>query len=63
MMKVLTGTIIAVWIYRWVAVLWMFNGTYVFGAFETRADALAIGCLPALYGVSSRCQVPPVSKV
>lgn len=48
MIKGLAGTVVAVWIYRWVATLAGFNGTYVFGAFETRADALAIGCLLAV---------------
>jgi peptidoglycan/LPS O-acetylase OafA/YrhL len=48
MMKVLVGTILVVWSYRWVAVLLEFNGLYIFGAFETRADALAIGCLLAV---------------
>jgi peptidoglycan/LPS O-acetylase OafA/YrhL len=48
LMKGLMGTIIAVWIYRWVATLLGFNGTYVFGAFETRADGLALGCLLAV---------------
>jgi len=48
MMKLLIGTILAVWSYRWIAVLLDFNGTYVFGAFETRADALAMGCLLAV---------------
>jgi peptidoglycan/LPS O-acetylase OafA/YrhL len=48
MVKVLSATIIAVWLYRWAAVLLNFNGTYVFGAFETRADGLAIGCLLAV---------------
>lgn len=48
MMKLLGATILAVWTWRWIAVLNDFNGTYVFGAFETRADALAIGCLIAV---------------
>jgi peptidoglycan/LPS O-acetylase OafA/YrhL len=48
LMTVLAGTIAAVWAYRWVAVLSGFDGTYVFDAFETRADGLAIGCLLAV---------------
>jgi peptidoglycan/LPS O-acetylase OafA/YrhL len=48
MINGLAGTVVAVWIYRWVATLLGFDGTYVFGAFETRADALAIGCLLAV---------------
>lgn len=48
LMNGLIAAIIAVWAYRWVATAWDFNGTYVFGAFETRADALAIGCLLAI---------------
>ncbi len=48
MMKILAATIAAVWIYRWIAVLYAFDGTYIFCAFETRADALAIGCLIAV---------------
>jgi peptidoglycan/LPS O-acetylase OafA/YrhL len=48
LMKGLAAAILAVWVYRWIAVLSNFPGTYVFGAFETRADALAIGCLMAI---------------
>ena len=48
LMKGLTATIVIVWCYRWIATLLGFDGTYVFGAFETRADALAIGCLLAV---------------
>jgi peptidoglycan/LPS O-acetylase OafA/YrhL len=48
MIRGLTATVVAVWCYRWVATSLGFDGTYVFGAFETRADALAIGCLVAV---------------
>ena len=48
LMKGLAAAILAIWAYRWITVLWDFPGTYVFAAFETRADALAIGCLMAI---------------
>jgi peptidoglycan/LPS O-acetylase OafA/YrhL len=48
LMKGLVAAIFAIWAYRWLAVLLNFPGTYVYGAFETRADALAIGCLLAI---------------
>jgi peptidoglycan/LPS O-acetylase OafA/YrhL len=56
LLKGLTATILAVWVYRWVAVLLDFNGTYVFTSFETRADALAIGCLIAV--ANRECCLP-----
>ena len=48
LMNGLVAVILGVWAYRWLAVLLNFPGTYVFAAFETRADALAIGCLLAI---------------
>lgn len=48
LMKGLMIAIPAIWIYRWVAMLCNLPGSYVFCAFETRADALAIGCLLAV---------------
>lgn len=51
----LTGAIVAVWCYRgileyWIVVRW----EYVYGAFGTRADALAIGCLIAVVAHQDR---------
>jgi peptidoglycan/LPS O-acetylase OafA/YrhL len=54
LMKGLIVTILTIWAYRWVAVLCDFPGTYVFCAFETRADALAIGCLLAIANQEKR---------
>ncbi len=56
-MRILAGVIVVVWIYRalllyWFRVDWM----YVYCAFETRADALAIGCLMAV--LASKDQIP-----
>ena len=48
LLKTLAGVIIFVWVYRWLAVLLAFPGTYIFSSFETRSDALAIGCLLAV---------------
>jgi peptidoglycan/LPS O-acetylase OafA/YrhL len=47
MMKGLMCTIFCIWIYRWIMDL-IFPSLYVVTAFETRADALAIGCLMAI---------------
>ena len=47
MIKGLMWAVVAIWIYRGVVDIY-YPGTYVFGAFETRADALAIGCLLAV---------------
>lgn len=57
LIRILTGVIVFVWIYRalmlyWLRVDWM----YVYCAFETRADALAIGCLMAV--LASKDQIP-----
>jgi len=48
LMKGLITAVLAIWAYRWVAVIFNFSGTYVYEAFETRADALALGCLMAI---------------
>jgi peptidoglycan/LPS O-acetylase OafA/YrhL len=48
LMKGLLWSVVAIWIYRWLAVLAGLPGTYIFGAFETRADAIAIGCVMAI---------------
>jgi peptidoglycan/LPS O-acetylase OafA/YrhL len=54
LMRGLVVAILAIWAYRWFAVWHNFNGTYVYGAFETRADALAIGCLLAIANRENR---------
>ena len=54
LMKGLMIAIPAIWIYRWVAMLCNFPGSYIFCAFETRADALAIGCLLAVANRAKR---------
>jgi peptidoglycan/LPS O-acetylase OafA/YrhL len=48
LMKGLICAILAIWTYRWLMAHLTFAGTYVFVAFEARADALAIGCLLAI---------------
>jgi peptidoglycan/LPS O-acetylase OafA/YrhL len=53
-MKVLAGAILAVWIYRFVATSLGWSGMYVYLSFETRADALAIGCLVAVANRQNR---------
>jgi peptidoglycan/LPS O-acetylase OafA/YrhL len=47
LLKGLVWAIVCIWTYRWIMDLY-FPGTYVSGAFETRSDALAIGCLLAI---------------
>jgi peptidoglycan/LPS O-acetylase OafA/YrhL len=54
LMKGLSVAILVIWAYRWAAVLLNFPGTYVYEAFETRADALAIGCLLAIANWENR---------
>ncbi len=46
-MKGLLWAILVIWTYRWIMDFYC-PGLYVSGAFETRADALAIGCLLAM---------------
>jgi peptidoglycan/LPS O-acetylase OafA/YrhL len=46
--------IVAIWAYRWVMAGFSSMSTYVFGSFETRADALAIGCLIAIANRENR---------
>ena len=48
LMKGLAAAILAVWAYRWLALGLHFNETYIYETFESRADALAIGCLLAI---------------
>ncbi len=48
LIRVLIGAIVGVWAYRWFAASAHFEDFYVFAAFETRADALGIGCLIAV---------------
>jgi peptidoglycan/LPS O-acetylase OafA/YrhL len=55
MIRGLMWAIVAIWTYRWVMDFY-FPGTYVFVAFETRADALAIGCLLAV--ANSQLRIP-----
>ena len=55
MIKGLMWAVSAIWTYRFVMDVY-FPGTYVFGAFETRADALAIGCLLAV--ANSQLRIP-----
>lgn len=49
MARILTGSIVAVWIYR-VILVFVFhaNQGYLYEAFDTRADSLMIGCLLAV---------------
>jgi peptidoglycan/LPS O-acetylase OafA/YrhL len=48
LMQGLMAAIVAIWVYRWLGFKLNFNAEYVGLSFETRADALAIGCLLAV---------------
>jgi peptidoglycan/LPS O-acetylase OafA/YrhL len=54
LMRGLMAVIVAVWAYRPLAVMLHFSEDYIFSAFETRADALAIGCLLAIANRENR---------
>lgn len=44
----LIAVVLVVWVYRFMAAHLNFNDDYIYTAFETRADGLAIGCLIAV---------------
>ena len=54
LMKGLIVAIVAVWTYRWVVLSLNLNDNYILYAFETRADALAVGCLVAIANHENR---------
>jgi peptidoglycan/LPS O-acetylase OafA/YrhL len=48
LMKLLSGFIILVWLYRAALRLSGVSGDYIYYAFDTRTDALSVGCLTAI---------------